>query len=65
MLITRILRWALPKAGKETVGNHAGNKLLKNLLSGRYYGRFTISGKQKWSTLSTPIASIASHWTVD
>jgi len=33
--------------------------LLKNLSSGRYYGRFTVSGKQNWVNLDTDIASVA------
>jgi hypothetical protein len=33
--------------------------LLKNLSSGRYYGRFTTSGKQNWVNLDTDIASVA------
>ena len=32
--------------------------LLKNAASGRYYGRFTVSGKQKWVNLRTDIWSI-------
>ncbi len=27
--------------------------LIKNAASGRYYGRFTVSGKQKWVNLLT------------
>jgi integrase len=33
--------------------------LLKNLSSGRYYGRFTISGKQNWVNLDTDVVSVA------
>ena len=33
--------------------------LLKNAASGRYYGRFTVSGKQKWVNLKTDVWSIA------
>jgi hypothetical protein len=33
--------------------------LLKNLSSGRYYGRFTASGKQNWVNLDTDFASVA------
>ncbi len=33
--------------------------LLKNLPSGRYYGRFTFSGKQKWLNLDTKTWSVA------
>ena len=33
--------------------------LLKNLPSGRFYGRFTVSGKQKWVSLDTDIWSVA------
>jgi integrase len=33
--------------------------LLKNLPSGRFYGRFTLSGKQKWVNLDTDIWSVA------
>ena len=33
--------------------------LIKNAASGRYYGRFTVSGKQKWVNLRTDVWSIA------
>ena len=33
--------------------------LLRNLPSGRHYGRFTISGKQKWVDLDADIRSVA------
>ena len=33
--------------------------LLRNRASGRYYGRFTISGKQKWLNLNTDVWSVA------
>jgi integrase len=33
--------------------------LLRNLSSGRYYGRFKVTGKQKWVNLDTDIWSVA------
>ena len=33
--------------------------LLRNQQSGQYYGRFTISGKQKWVRLDTDVYSVA------
>lgn len=33
--------------------------LLKNVSSGRFYGRFTVSGKQKWINLDTDVWSVA------
>ncbi|MEN9635247.1 MAG: hypothetical protein RL077_3651 [Verrucomicrobiota bacterium] len=33
--------------------------LLRNRASGRYYGRFTISGKQKWLNLDTDVWTVA------
>lgn len=33
--------------------------LLRNHASGRYYGRFTISGKQKWLNLDTDVWTVA------
>src|SRR5476651_2598909 len=33
--------------------------LLRNRQSGHYYGRFTISGKQKWYALDTGVLSVA------
>jgi len=33
--------------------------LLKNVQSGKYYGRFTVAGKQKWYSLDTDIWSVA------
>lgn len=33
--------------------------LLRNRQSGHYYGRFTISGKQKWFALETDVLSVA------
>jgi len=33
--------------------------LLRNRQSGHYYGRFTISGKQKWYALETDVLSVA------
>jgi hypothetical protein len=33
--------------------------LLRNRASGRYYGRFTISSKQKWLNLNTDIWTVA------
>ena len=33
--------------------------LLRNHASGRYYGRFTISGKQKWLNLNTGAWTVA------
>lgn len=33
--------------------------LLRNQASGRYYGRFTISGKQKWLNLDTDVWTVA------
>ncbi len=33
--------------------------LLRNCASGRYYGRFTVSGKQKWLNLKTDVWSVA------
>ena len=33
--------------------------LLRNRQSGHYYGRFTISGKQKWYALDTDVLSVA------
>ena len=33
--------------------------LLRNRASGKYYGRFTISGKQKWLNLNTDVWSVA------
>jgi len=33
--------------------------LLRNTASGRYYGRFTLSGKQKWVNLETDVWTVA------
>ena len=33
--------------------------LLRNRQKGHYYGRFTISGKQKWYALNTDVLSVA------
>ncbi len=33
--------------------------LLRNRASGRYYGRFTLSGKQKWFNLNTDVWTVA------
>ena len=33
--------------------------LLRNRASGRYYGRFTVSGKQKWLNLKTDVWTVA------
>jgi len=33
--------------------------LLRNRASGRYYGRFTVSGKQKWFNLNTDVWTVA------
>jgi len=33
--------------------------LLKNLPNGRYYGRFTNAGKQKWVNLDSDISIVA------
>ena len=33
--------------------------LLRNLSSGRYYGRFKVAGKQKWFNLDTDVWSVA------
>ena len=40
--------------GKKPVQN-----LLRNESSGRYYARWTISGKQKWVSLDTDVLSVA------
>ena len=33
--------------------------LLRNMASGRYYGRFTLAGKQKWVNLETEVWTVA------
>jgi hypothetical protein len=33
--------------------------LLRNTASGRYYGRFTLAGKQKWVNLETDVWTVA------
>src|SRR5665213_3350945 len=33
--------------------------LLRNTASGRYYGRFTLAGKQKWINLETDVWTVA------
>jgi integrase len=47
--------------GKKTTGweRTAVQCLLRNRKSGRYYGRWVISGKQKWVSLDTDVFSVA------
>jgi hypothetical protein len=47
--------------GKKTTGweRTAVQSLLRNRKSGRYYGRWVISGKQKWVSLDTDVFSVA------
>ena len=35
------------------------SNLLRNSASGRYYGRFTLAGKQKWVNLETDVWTVA------
>jgi hypothetical protein len=39
--------------------------LLRNKQSGGYYGRFTVSGKQKWFALETDVFPVAKLCLVD
>ena len=46
--------------GKKTVWERTSvQNLLRNRPSGQYYGRFTISGKQKWYALGTDVLMVA------
>ena len=47
-------------SGKETVWERTSVQcLLRNKQSGGYYGRFTVSGKQKWFSLESDVFSVA------
>jgi hypothetical protein len=38
---------------------HGKPNLLKNDASGRFYGRFNVSGKQKWVNLAADVFTVA------
>jgi hypothetical protein len=39
--------------------------LLRNTASGKYYGRFTLGGKQKWGNLETDVCDIIENASLD
>lgn len=47
------------RATRQTWDTTREPNLLRNTVSGRYYGRFTLAGKQKWINLETDVWTVA------